>query len=213
MPSVSRRFQATLVIAALAGLGMLLAPGRWFGLDAGAIGGGLLYGVLWLSVILLARNPESAFPDEASYAERRAWVELIFVTLIAIHFANFIIESPHLGADADSIVNAASRRFGIHLGTLMVGWVVVLQILRSNNAQCLELDERDLRVHHAASNTANGLMITLIIGIIATLVLLPDVSRDWTRPMMIANVLIGLLLARSLAESLLLVLRYRRARA
>src|ERR1044072_8511628 len=95
--------------------GMLLGPDGWSGIDIGPTGAALLYLVLVVLVAHLARHGGLAFPEESSPAERQAWVSLIFVTLIALHFVNFLTALAHLGDQADEISNPASRRFGISL--------------------------------------------------------------------------------------------------
>jgi hypothetical protein len=74
----------------------------------------------------------------------------------------------------------------------------------------VQIDERDLRVQHAAGRVGSGLMAMLIIGLVAALALRPDYLAPWLRPLIVANALVGLLIAKTLTENVWIVLRYRR---
>jgi hypothetical protein len=52
-------------------------------------------------------------------------------------------------------------------------------------------------------------MAVLIIGLIAALAILPERLEPWLRPLIVANVLVGLLVARALTENVYSVIRYR----
>lgn len=209
MTSIQRRTGLLLAVAVLGASGMFFDADGWFGIDIGPVRATVLYGVLWLLLMHLARHSEAVFPADSPLAERQAWVCLVFVSLIVFHFCNFLVILPALGAEADQISNPASRRFGISLGMLMFAWIVVAGILRSQNREAVELDERDLRIQHAAGRFAHGLMACIMIGFVVLLATLPEQSRSWMRPLIIGNALIGLLIARTLAESTFKVLRYR----
>jgi Predicted membrane protein (DUF2178) len=213
MTITPRGMRALLSLAALAAAGMFLGPDGWLGIDLGTVGSAVLYAALWVLVIFLARNPEAVFPEDASLAERQAWLSVVFVTLIALHFGNLLLALPALGAAADSISNPVSRPFGGNLGTIVVVWIVVASVMRSRSDEAVELDERDLRIQHSASRVANAVMTTLIVALIVLLIALPEQSRTWLRPMMAANALLALLIARDLAQNIQAVVRYRFARA
>ncbi len=213
MTSIHRRTGLLLAVAALGAAGMFLGPDGWFGIDIGPVGAAVLYAALWLLVFHLAKNSDAAFPLDASLAERQAWVSLVFVTLIVCHFGNFLLALPELGAAADQISNPASRKFGFNLVLVLFGWIAAAAVLRAQNREAVELDERDLRIQHAAGRFANGLMAFMMIALVVLLAFLPEQSRDWMRPLIVGNALLGLLLARSLAESIFTVLRYRREHA
>jgi hypothetical protein len=188
---------------------MFLGPDGWFGIDIGPLGSAVLYAALWLFLIHLSKHPETAFPADASLAERQAWVSAVFVTLIAFHWLHFIVALRGLGAEADQILNPASRAFGFNLGMLIVGWIVVASVLRSGNRETVELDERDLRVQHAAGRAGSGLMAVLIVGLISALATQPERLAPWLRPLIVANALVGLLIAKALMENAYIVVRYR----
>jgi hypothetical protein len=192
---------------------MFLAPDGWLGIDIGHVGSALLYAAMWLLLIHLAKHSEAAFPLDAPLAERQAWVSVAFVTLIALHWLNFVLALPELGAEADQISNSASRAFSINLGMLIFGWIVVAAVVRTGNRESVQLDERDLRIQHAAGRVGSGLMAMLIIGLIAALAMQPDLLAAWLRPLIVANALVGLLIAKTLSENVYIVVRYRRERA
>jgi len=64
---------------------------------------------------------------------------------------------------------------------LIIGWIVVAGVVRAGNRETVGLDERDLRIQHAASRAGSGLMAMLI--------------------------------AKTLAENVYIVVRYRREHA
>jgi len=189
---------------------MFLGPDGWFGIDVGPVGSAVLYTALWLFALHLSKHSEAAFPADAPLAERQRWVSMVFVLLIAIHWLNFVMALRELGAEADQIFNSASRAFGIHLGMLVVGWLVVSGIVRAANREAVQLDERDLRIQHAADRASSGLVAVLIIALISALVMQPGLLTPWLRPLIVANALAGLLIAKSFTENLYTVARYRR---
>jgi len=213
MTALHRRKWWLLSLAALGATGMFLGPDGWLGIDVGPVGSAVLYAAVWLFVIHLSRRSDAVFPANAPLAERQAWVATGFVGLIALHYLNFLFALASLGAEVDQISNSASRPFGINLGVLMVGWIVVAGVVRSQNPDPVELDERDLRIQHAAGRVANGLTAALILGMVAALAIAPQIFEDWMRPLIVANLLIGLLIANTLTENAYTVVRCWRERA
>ena len=211
MLNVKHRTRILLVLALLGAAGMFFGPDDWFGMDIGPVGATVLYLVFLLFAIHLARNPELAFGAEVSPAERRGWVGLVFVTLIAVLFAKFLLVLPSLGAAADRLANGASIRFGIQLVILLIAWGVFGGLV-SGRGGGVDLDERDIRIQHFARRHANDAVCMIILACIIVLASYPDALRPWLRPLIVANALIGLLIANTLAEHILLVARYRRAR-
>jgi hypothetical protein len=189
---------------------MFLGPDGWLGIDIGPVGAAVLYAALWLFVIHLSKHSEAAFPSDASLAERQAWVAVAFITLITIHWLNFMSMLPGLGAAADQISNPVSRRFGINFGMTIFAWIVIAGVVRSGNREAVELDERDLRVQHAAGRVGSGVLAVLIIGLISGLATQPEVFSSWLRPLIVANALLGLLIAKTLTECVYTVVRFRR---
>jgi hypothetical protein len=213
MTALHRRKWWLLSLAALGAAGMFLGPDGWLGIDVGPVGSAVLYAALWLFVIHLSRHSDAVFPADAPLAERQAWVATGFVGLIALHYLNFLFALTSLGAEVDQISNSASRPFGVNLGMLIFGWIVVAGVVRSQNPDPVELDERDLRIQHAAGRAASGLMVMLMLGLVALLAIAPQVFEAWTRPLIVANLLIGLLIAKTLTENVFAVVRYWRGHA
>ena len=56
-------------------------------------------------------------------------------------------------------------------------------------------------------------MAVLIIGLISALATLPELFSPWLRPLSVANALVGLLIAKTLAECAHIVVRYPREHA
>jgi hypothetical protein len=77
----------------------------------------------------------------------------------------------------------------------------------------VELDERDLRIQHAAERVASGLMAMQMLGLVAALAVAPQLFSTWMRPLIVGNVLIGLLIAKTLTQNVYTVARYWRERA
>jgi hypothetical protein len=212
MTRIQRRVQAVLAVAALGAAGLFLGGDAWLGIDFGPVGAAMLYAGLWIFVIQLAKHSGEVFPEEWSLAERQSWVALVFVTLIGFHMINLLAALPDLGAEADRMRNSATRPLWTNVGMLIFGWIVVASMLRRQDVNGVELDERDLRIAHGASRFADGTLTLLIIWCVVVLVALPEYSRTWLRPMIAANLLIALLIARALVENTYTVVRYRRER-
>lgn len=212
MTKVQRRVQAVLAVASLGAAGMFLGGEVVLGVDFGPVVAALLYGALWMFVVQLARHAGEVFPEPWAPAEKQAWVALVFVALISFHMLNLLAAFPDLGIDADQLRNSATRPLWTNVGMLIFGWIVVSSLLRKQDVDGVEHDERDLRIAHSATRFADGAMSLLIIWLVVTLVALPEYSRTWLRPLIAANVLIALLIARTLVANIYTVMRYRRER-
>jgi hypothetical protein len=212
MFATHRRKWILLSLAALGAAGMFFGPDGWHGLDIGPIGATVLYAAIWLFVIHLSIHSNDVFPAHASLSEKQSWVSLAFVLLITFHFLNLLDSLSDMGALADEISNPASRNFGMNLGMLIFAWIVVGGIVRAQNADTVELDERDLRIQRAAHRFSGGLMSMQIIGLIALLAIFPEQAQPWMRPLIVGNFLLGLLIVKTLVESIFLVARYARER-
>jgi hypothetical protein len=210
MTRIQRRTQVLLALAALGAAGMFLLPDGWLGIDLGPVGAAVLYGAMWLFVVHLAQSAGEVFPEHWSPAEKQSWVALVFVALITLHVANMLLALPALGAAADQARNPATRALWSNLGMLIFGWIVIGTQLRRQHPGAVMVDERDLRIQHRAARVADGAMTLLIVWAIVAIFFLPEQSRNWLRPMIVANALIALLIVRTLVENICLVWRYRR---
>jgi hypothetical protein len=208
-----RRTQALLVAAALGATAMFLGPDGLHGIDLGLLGSAVFYASVWLFAMHMAKFSAEVFPDEWSQLEKQAWVGTVFVALILLHIATLLVALPDLGLEADRLRNPATRPLWIKLGMLFFAWIVIGSTIRRQNSGPVPLDERDLRIAHAAARIADRSLALLVIWLVVILVALPDQSRMWLRPLIAANVLIALLIARTLVENMCTVWRYRRERA
>jgi hypothetical protein len=101
-------------------------------------------------------------------------------------------------------VNPGARIFG----RMATGFTI-----RRQAAGAARLGERDLRIALGAARFADGTLGLLIVSIVVALVALPEQSRTWLRPFFAADVLVALLIARTLGKNIYTVGRYRRERA
>lgn len=208
---LSRRVRLLLSLIALGATAasLTLSAGR---VDLGAIGGTLVYLGLIVLAGLLAKRPDEFFSPDAPSAERQGWVSLIFVALIAMSFAGFLFALPGLGAEADQMSNSLSRPFARHVGMLIFGWIVCAGLVRGAQGEAVELDERDLRIRHRAQRLAAGVMSCIMVGAIVLLAMRGAEMQSWMRPLVVANLLLGLLIVQQLVEQLYVVARYRQTR-
>lgn len=208
---LSRRvlFLLSLIVLGAIAASLTLSIGK---VDLGAVGGTLVYLGLIVLAGLLAKRPDEFFSPDAPPAERQGWVSLIFVALIALGFVSFLVALPALGAEADRMSNSLSRPFGVHLGMLIFGWAVCAGLVRGAQRDAVELDERDLRIRDGAQRLAAAVMSCVMIGAIVLLVMRGAEMQAWLRPLVVANLLLGLLIVRHLSECLYVVVRYWQAR-
>jgi hypothetical protein len=83
---------------------------------------------------------------------------------------------------------------------------------RGAPGDAVELDERDLRIRHAAQRLASHIVACILIAAIVLLVMRGAEMQPWLLPLVVANLLLGLLIVSQLVENLYGVLRYRQAR-
>jgi hypothetical protein len=95
---------------------------------------------------------------------------------------------------------------------LFIAWGVISGAL-AVGAGPVESDERDLRLRHAADRAGDWALISIVIGCIVLLVRLPGERLEWwLEPLVLANILIFVLVVKSLIEQAALVALYARAR-
>jgi hypothetical protein len=126
---------------------------------------------------------------------------------------NLVLALPGLGEEADRLRNAATRPASGHFGMSIFGWMVMGSILRKQDSGGVQFDQRDLRIAHRASRVADGALALLVVWLVVALMALPDQSRTWLRPLIAANVLVGVLVVRALVESICTLWGYRREHA
>jgi hypothetical protein len=213
MMTVSRLARGLLVLALVGATASLFGPARaWLGVDLGSVGTALFGFALWAGALLLARYPGEVFSADWPIAERRAWVGLLFVLLIFFNYLRFMW-ALSLHEVPQSIGDMPSRHFIFNLTVLLIAWAVVLRTIGGDPANAVDFDERDRRIQYAAER-AGDLSFTLVaIGCIVLLVVLPAHRLEWwLAPLIAAQVIIGLLIVKSLSEYLHLVGSYLRER-
>jgi hypothetical protein len=214
MLSISRLALLVLVLALVAAAASLFGPyERWWGMDIGATGAAVFALTLGTGACLLVRHPDEIFPPDWSIAERRAWAGLVFLVLVYVNFVRFMITNSHLESPPASIGEIPSTHFMANLFVLLIAWAVVAKTIGGPEKNQVELDERDLRMYRAAARAGDWAFTAVVIGIVLLLALAPAASLSWwLSPLIAANVLVGLLIGRSLVEHTSLVACYAIAR-
>jgi hypothetical protein len=182
------------------------------GVDLGWAGGLAVLGAAWLVWYLLwATLQESAAAagrDEAaapvSPGEQRAWIGLVFTAAIVVYY--FLRGSQMVAADGSMAPEASA--IGRHIGMLVVGWLVVMRLLRHRWRDTVEQDERDRRIEARACNWARVGLSVFVIGLAVMFAFSPLERLAWARPMAVANVLVIGLMASCLLEYLATGLAY-----
>jgi hypothetical protein len=213
MWSVRRQAAVLLVIGVVAGFAALCGPAeRWGGLDIGASGSALFALVLLAGIVLLARRGNEVFPEDSSVAEQRSWIGIFFIAFVLLSFLRFMWALSHQPVPPRTLDDLYAKHFMQHLFGLLLAWQVMSYLI-GRHAGVVQLDERDLRLQHSASRAGDLALTAIIIGCVCTLALLPaSMLAWWLAPIVLANLLIGLLIARSMVEHLVLALAYLAAR-
>lgn len=214
MPLARRHALILLSIGSLSALAALAAPGgRWFGLDPGTIGAVLFMFCAGAAVVLFATRGEGIFPEDMSMTERRAWLGLFFLVVILTGLAKQLWVLWQVPLSPHRLDHFFPNRFVHQWLVLTIFWAVLSHLI-GKAAGGVEVDERDLRFRHRADRAGHTtLMLIVIIGV-CLLAALPEVWLDWwLRPIVLANLLLGLLMAKVLVENLVLTYAYRAGRA
>ena len=182
---------------------------RQWGVDIGATGGAVFGFALWVGAWLFSRHPEEIFPPEWSIAERRAWAGLLFMVLVFVNFARYMVSIADLDSPPASMGEIRSTHFMWNLFVLLIAWAVVVNAIRGPKTDLVDLDERDLRMHRSADRAGDWAFTGVVIAIVMLLALLPASRLEWwLSPLIAANALVGLLIGRSLVEHACLVACY-----
>ena len=173
-------------------------------IDLGWPGGLAMLAAAWLVWYLLwatmqesaaaAKTDESVAP--VSPGEQRAWIGLVFTVAILIYYA---LRSSQMVAADGSMAPQASP-IGKHIGMLVIGWLVVMQVLRKRWRDTVEADERDRQIEARAGGWARGALSIFVLSLAIMFAFSPLNHLAWVKPMTISNLLMTGLIASSLVE-------------
>lgn len=203
-----------LAVAALSAFAALFGPSeRWHGMDLGSIGAAVFMLSMLAGIWLFASRGDEIFPEHTSVAERRAWVGLVFIAIILVSFVRQLWALSGEAVVPQYIHGLFAHQFVQRLFTLIVGWAVISHLI-GRSSRGIEADERDLRLRHRAVRASDWAFKLIVIAGICVLASIPATRLTWwLAPIVLANLLIGLLIARSLVEHVALVVCYRTSRA
>jgi hypothetical protein len=172
--------------------------------DLGWPGGLALLGGAWLVWYLLwatLRKSAAAarIGDEAAIAspgEQRAWIGLVFTAAILGYYA--LRASQMVAADGSMAPEAAI--IGRHIGFLIVGWLVVMRVLRKRWRDTVEMDERDRIIDARANAWARWTLSLFVLALAVLLAFSPLERLHWVTPMALSNLMMVALIGSSLLE-------------
>ncbi len=213
MVLVSRMAKGLLVLTLAGALASLFGPGeRWWGIDIGSSGTVVFGFALWSGAWLFSKHQNDIFSESWSIAERRAWAALLFVGLIFFNFLRYMW-ALSLRDPPTSLGDVPATHFMWNLFVLLIAWAVVGKTIGGQDAGAVEFDERDQRIARAAHRAADWTLTIIAIVGIGLLVVLPAQRLSWwLAPLIAAHLMLGVLICKSLAEHLWLVMSYSRER-
>lgn len=196
----------------LAGIGLALfftgeyrdlpLPLGWFGML-------LFVAAVWFSVAQLHAIPASDQETQVAPGEWQAWVGVAFAGAVAVALVlKAELFLPQLPIQRNPEVGAAGRS----IGTLLVAWLVLAQVLKQRWAGRVQADERDVHIALVAGQwarcaAAGGVIaIALLLGFSET-----ERLRGFSYPF-IAHMLILVLVIGLWVEQAAAALLYRRDR-
>jgi hypothetical protein len=210
MAAVSRLAWGVLVLALLGALTNLFAPQvHVWGMNVGSLGATVFGFTLWIGAWLFAQYPDRIFSPDWSIAERRAWAALVFILLIFLSWLRFMWHLASLPEPPAELDEIPGDHFVWNLTVLLIAWAVVSSTIRGREKDVIEADERDLRLRRSADQVGDWALTIMVIWCVGLLVRQPAGHLTWfLAPLIAANVLIGILIAKSLVEHVYLVARY-----
>jgi hypothetical protein len=214
MPSSRRHALSLLLTGTLAAIAALFAPdGRWLGVDPGAVGSALFVLSAGAAIALFVLRGDEIFPEDMSIAERRAWIGVIFLAMLLAGLARQLWALSLNAAAPDRIEQLFSHHFVQRWTVLTIIWAVLSHLI-GRSAGGVEMDERDLRLRHRADRGGDLTLVLIVVLAVCLLAALPRALLEWwLEPIVLANVLIGLLIAKVFIEHLVLTYSYRAGRA
>ena len=213
MWSVGRIWRVLMGLAVIACVGSLFGPAdRWWGLDLGATGAAVFHLALIAATVLACVRPQQLFAEDMAVAERRAWVGLVFTAVILLGFGKYLAVLSNLDEVPSHFNELPFRHFQVLLVALFIAWGVTSGAL-GHGAGAVETDERDVRLRHAADRTGDWALTFIVVGSVALLMGIPTRHLQWwLEPVVLANVLVGVLIVKAQVEFVALVARYANSR-
>jgi hypothetical protein len=214
MSSAQRQAGVFIAVALTGALATFFGPSeRLGGLDIGAMGPMVFLLGAGALIWLFSSRADRVFPEHMSLAERRAWIGLVFIAVIFTSFARQIwVLSLHSDAP-DYLYGLFAHQFIHQLVVLIIIWSVISNVVGRGMGD-VGADERDLRLRHRADRVGDLAFTLIVIAGILVLAFVPEPRLAWwLSPIVLANLLIGLLIAKSLVDHVALALAYRSGRA
>jgi len=213
MWTLRRVWQVLVVLALVTCVANLFGPAeRWWGVDVGATGAAIFYLCVLGLLALTARRSGDLFPDTWSLEERRAWLGLGVASLILLATGKFLWILSHLEIVPTKLDQLPARGLVNFVVGMAIAWGVATHLLARGMGE-VERDERDLRLRIRADRAGDW---ALSLTVVASVLLLANASASslawWLQPLVLANVLIAVLIAKMLVEHAALVALYLRAR-
>ncbi|MEO7072499.1 MAG: hypothetical protein ABI300_05845 [Rhodanobacter sp.] len=210
--SRSLRYAVLVPLSVLAFYVLLVQPDidlGWFGGLAMLASAWLVWYLLWAT---MRQSAAEARTDEAvapvSPGEQRAWIGLIFTAAILVYYA--LRNSQMVAADGSMAPEASA--IGGHIAMLVIGWLVVMQVLRKRWRDTVEADERDRQIESHASGWARGALSIFMLALAVMFAFSPLDRLAWAKPMTISNLLMAGLIATCMFEYAITGLSYWRDR-
>jgi hypothetical protein len=213
MWSARRQASVLLAIGVLAGLATLFGPGERVGsVDVGASGAMVFVLSLIAAIVLFALRAHEVFPEDASVTEQRAWIGALFIGFVLLDYLRFMWTVWRLPEPPPTLDAVYALQFLRRLFVLIVVWEVISHLI-GRRAGEVQTDERDLRLKNVSARAGDWSLTVIIVCCVCLLALTPaPLLTWWLSPIVLANVLIGLLIARSLVEHVVLTIAYFAAR-
>jgi hypothetical protein len=214
MWSAPRLAWLLLALGILSTIAALLGPREpWNSIDVGAVGAAVFSLTSAAAIWLFAARGEGVFGEHLSVTERRAWVGLVFISIV---LAAYVLEMRTLASleiAPERFSDVFAHRFMERLFGLVLVWSLLSHLI-GRRMGGVEADERDLRLQHHAHRIADWALTLIVIAAIIVLASVPaPLLAWWLAPVMLANLLIGLLIVKSLVEHVVLAFSYRSSRA
>jgi hypothetical protein len=212
MSSPAGRAWILLGVGLIAAIAALFGPAQpWGGVDIGATGAAVFVLTMVAAIWLFASAGERVFPEHMSISERRAWVGLVFIAIVLAGFTRQMWVLSGQAEIPERIGELFHRRFIERYPLIVIVWGVIAHLI-GRREEGVDADERDLRLRHRANRAGDWALTLIVIGSIIVLALVPQALLSWwLAPIVLANVLFGILIAKALVEHLVLAYAYRSA--